>query len=195
MPQLDSLEEAQGYGRNLLLGRTVRLRPLLESDLPVLEAWWADPSWQVLQQYTVKPRPLGQMVETFRAWSRNDDPSGAGFSISPLQSDVLLGHVTVWGAAMPHRVGQLGILIGPEHVGKGHGTEALRVMTRYAFQQLGLHKLELTVASFNLRGIAAYERVGFVQEGIQRSAAFFAGSHHDVLRMGLLADEWREAQA
>ena len=188
-------DSAQAFGRDVLVGEQVRLRPLEERDLDVLERWWGDPEWQVFQQQTVRPQPAGPAQDLFRRWSTNDSGSGVGFSIEALGSGRLVGHVTLWGAALPARAATLGILIGPDHVGRGYGTDAVRVVARYGFRVMGLHRIGLAVSAFNARGRRAYEKAGFQVEGVRREAVFLDGGFTDEVQMGLLEQEWAALQA
>ena len=54
--------------------------------------------------------------------------------------------------------------------GRGLGTEALRLLVGHGFEQLGLHRISLTVYAFNVRGRRSYEKAGFVLEGTRRQA-------------------------
>lgn len=82
-----------------------------------------------------------------------------------------------------------GLIIGvldPTCLGKGLGTEAIRAVAEFCFDVLGLHKLSMRVLSFNTRAIRAYERVGFVREGLERESAFIGGIWYDDVIVGLL---------
>jgi RimJ/RimL family protein N-acetyltransferase len=82
-----------------------------------------------------------------------------------------------------------GLIIGvldPTCLGKGLGTEAIKAVAEFCFDVLGLHKLSMRVLSFNTRAIRAYERVGFVREGLERESAFIGGVWYDDVIVGLL---------
>lgn len=185
---------AQAYGRELLMGGLVRLRPLEERDLVHLERWWNDPEWQAFQQLTVRPRPDGPTQDLFRSWSTNENGTGVGFSIEALSSGEFVGHVALWGVTMPARTATLGIVIGPTQVDHGYGTDAVRVAARYGFRSMGVHRIELTVAAFNARARHAYENAGFQVEGVRREAAFLDGTYSDVVQMGLLQPDLEAAE-
>jgi RimJ/RimL family protein N-acetyltransferase len=187
---VSSGDVAQAYGRSLLVGDLVQLRPLQERDLAQLERWWSDPEWQVFQQQTVRPQPDGPAQELFRSWSRNDSGASVGFSVETRSSQELVGHITLWGASLPTRSATLGVIIGAPHVGAGYGTDAVRVVTRYGFRVMGLHRIGLTVAAFNDRGRRAYEKAGFQVEGVRREAVFTDGGFTDEVLMGLLQQDW-----
>ena len=76
--------------------------------------------------------------------------------------------------------------------GKGTGSWAVRVTRDFAFETLGLHRLELDVFSFNPRAIRAYEKAGFRREGVRREAVLDGASYGDDVLMAILEDEWRE---
>ena len=78
--------------------------------------------------------------------------------------------------------------------GKGYGTDALRLVLRYAFHELNLFCVGLDVVGNNAQAIRAYEKVGFSQEGVVRSALLRDGQRHDFCRMGILRDEWLAEQ-
>ena len=64
----------------------------------------------------------------------------------------------------------------------------------YAFDTLRLHRLSLDVFSFNTRAIRAYERAGFVREGVLRDAIVTDGGYADDVLMAMLESEWRARQ-
>ncbi len=85
-------------------------------------------------------------------------------------------------------------IFSPACRGKGLGTWMARRACDVAFEQLGLHRLELEVFSFNPRAERAYEKAGFCREGIQREAIWDGERYADIILMAILEDEWRTAQ-
>lgn len=76
--------------------------------------------------------------------------------------------------------------------GKGIGTWAVEKTRDYAFEVLGLHRLELDVFSFNPRAEHVYAKAGFRREGVLRDALWDGKTYADDILMALLEDEWRE---
>jgi RimJ/RimL family protein N-acetyltransferase len=74
--------------------------------------------------------------------------------------------------------------------GHGYGTEATRLMLGLAFDTIGLHRVSLSVFSFNERAIRSYEKAGFRHEGRAREAILRDGQRRDELTMAILANEW-----
>jgi RimJ/RimL family protein N-acetyltransferase len=177
-----------------LTGDRVRLRELRESDLDHLVAWWQDPDLMVTQ--TSGPyhaRMAAPIAEQFRTWSRNDG-TDAGFVIETRADGVAIGHAALFGANAHNRTATFAIMIGPPHQNLGLGTEATRLVLRFGFDELGLHRIQLVANDFNERGLATYRKVGFVEEGRSREAIFRSGAWHDQVHMGILAREWRAAR-
>jgi len=95
-----------------------------------------------------------------------------------------------------NRYAVLGILIGEiDFWDKGYGTDAIRTLLRFAFRELGMHKVCLNVDSVNDRAIACYKKCGFVQEGRLREHRFYHGEYKDDLWMAVLADDWLKENA
>lgn len=186
--------DLEAYGRGLLRGRLTRLRPLEEDDLAALAAWWDAPTWMAHQTLHVLPRPRAKTEEMFRSWSANGSATSVGFSIETISPTELVGHVTLYGIDPVVRCGTLAVIIGAPHTDRGLGTDALRVMTRYAFEELGLNKVELRVWADNPRAVHVYRRLGFALEGTRRAVGFHGGSFRDEHLMGLLAAEYRGAE-
>ena len=84
------------------------------------------------------------------------------------------------------RAGLINGILDGAALGRGLGTEAIRAVAEFCFDVLGLHKLSMRVLSFNTRGIRAYERVGFVREGLERESALIGGIWYDDVIVGLL---------
>ena len=82
-------------------------------------------------------------------------------------------------------------LLAPEHLGHGYGTEITALVLRHAFDDLGLHRVDLRVLAFNAAAIRCYEKLGFVIEGRERESCLLDGEWHDDLVMGVLAHEFR----
>jgi len=108
-------------------------------------------------------------------------------------TDRVIGQISLF-AISKNRCATLGIVIGPDHSGSGYGTEAVRLMVRYGFVELGLHRIQLGVYAYNDRGIRAYTRAGFHEEARRAETAFHGGQWHDEVLMAILEDDWRAAE-
>ena len=70
----------------------------------------------------------------------------------------------------------------------------MRIILRYAFDELNLKRVTLNVFDYNPRAIRSYEKAGFKLEGRQREALHKDGQRYDILYMGILRDEWDAGQ-
>ena len=78
---------------------------------------------------------------------------------------------------------------------QGIGTEAGELVLAYAFDVLGLHRVDLKVLDYNLRAIRCYEKCGFRKDGLLRENAFIEGKYASDWVMSILEHEWRERVA
>jgi [ribosomal protein S5]-alanine N-acetyltransferase len=83
----------------------------------------------------------------------------------------------------------VGILDRALH-GQALGQRITRIVLSYAFGELGLHRVGLKVFAVNQRAIRCYRRCGFVEEGLEREAAFVDGEWYDDVIMGVLDREF-----
>ncbi len=170
-------------------GERIYLRPLEVEDQEACQGWLNDPE---IHQYLMRSRPLNRAEE--REWleglhKREGDHV---FGIALQEGDRLIGNCGLHRAALPHRGAELGIVIGePAHLGKGHGTEAVRLLLGYGFETLGLHRIELRVYENNARGVRCYEKCGFRREGVRREARWWAGRWWSILDYAILEQEWK----
>ena len=79
-----------------------------------------------------------------------------------------------------------------EHRSKGYGSEAVRLMLAYGFNNLGLNRIWANTLETNIGAQKSLENVGFILEGRSRKAEYFAGRYFDKLHFGLLRDEDNE---
>jgi RimJ/RimL family protein N-acetyltransferase len=130
----------------------------------------------------------------FEKMVKEENPANHFFSIRKLDDNRLLGDINLdvineWGS----RDAFVGLGIGDRNDwGKGYGTDAMKVILRFAFTELNLRRVTLTVFEYNPRAIRSYEKVGFQHEGRQRKILLRDGKRWDMLYMGILAEEWKE---
>ncbi|HEM6156090.1 TPA: GNAT family N-acetyltransferase [Streptococcus suis] len=83
------------------------------------------------------------------------------------------------------------VIFDEGYLGQGLGSWAVEKTRDFAFEQVGLHRLELEVFSFNPRAKRAYEKAGFRLEGIKRDSQKTADGYTDTLIMSILEEEWK----
>src|ERR1700761_4608397 len=195
MTELVDVASAFSYGDSLLVGERVRLRPVLEDDLPTLAQWEMDLGRSVMLLERVAPPSEAAARERLAKWSANEGDD-LGFTIVTLDGpQPLVGHIIVFGIRAKDRLATIGIALGREYTGRGYGTDAMRIIVGYGFRELGLHRIQLSVAQYNPAGIRAYEKAGFVEEGRRRESVWHDGRWYDEIQMSILDHEWAARQA
>jgi RimJ/RimL family protein N-acetyltransferase len=178
---------------DLFWGRLVRLAPPREEDAVAFSRWSENASYlRALDTDYARPRPV-QAFE--KSGTEQPDPNGMEFRLRTLADDRLIGFVALHSIEWNNQAGLLSIGIGEaEYRDKGYGTDALRLILRYAFDELNLYRVGLDVIADNARAIRAYEKVGFRREGAIRGAVARDGKRFDLILMGVLREEWQEAR-
>ena len=102
-----------------------------------------------------------------------------------------IGNTNFFNSSAEQRRAELGIMIGDRACwSRGFGTDALRTLVGFGFDEMNLYRIVLQVFSYNPRAIACYRKVGFVEEVRMRQDMWHEGAYHDTVVMGLLRDEF-----
>lgn len=178
----------------------VNLRPVTRADLPQLAAWRNEPE---LRSRTREVRPLTD-VDQERWLERISGPDRRDFMFVV----ELAWHKGDHSLHRPRPVGVVGLChwdavnasaevsfyIGDENArGKGHVTRALKLLHRWGFEDLHLHRIWAECYDFNKPGHVVLKKLGYTETGSQRDTVW------DGKRRGwwssvmydLLEDEWR----
>lgn len=177
---------------NLLRGEKARLTAVNSTDLMVITRWWADPDFlRLYNSAPAAPRNDDQLSRRFDLSQTSHDVFL--FAIRPLAEETLLGLLEFDGIDWSNRTSFVSIGIGlPEYRGLGYGYDAMAAGLRFAFHELNLYRVCLTVFSYNAAAIALYERLGFTREGAYRQHIERDGRRYDLIIYGLLRPEWEK---
>ena len=116
---------------------------------------------------------------------------GYTFKIETLKDSLYIGGCGVNELDWKNRNAVVGIMVGdPVYWGHGYGTDAMRVLVRFLFDQVGLNRIALKVFDYNERAIKSYQKVGFTQEGRMRETLYCDGAFHDEIVMSILKREY-----
>ena len=181
-------------GDELLRGEKVRLCAWTKDDIPVVTGWYQSVEFMRLFD-TIPARP--RTAEYVAQWmdEAEKSPNVFSFGVRIVDGGKLIGLVEVEDILWAHGVGSLSVGIGdPAYRGGGYGSEAIALVLRFAFHEINLHRVQLNVYRYNERAIAAYEKLGFVREGVLREFLNRDGQRHDVFVYGLLRREWEAQQ-
>lgn len=166
------------------------LRALHPADCDRLLTWIdsSDALWQWsgARSFTW-PLDRGQLLRDLAAHAGSAVELLAGID----DDGEMVAHVLL-DAQHYHGLGNIGrVAVAPEKRGQGLGAALMRATVRHGFDELGLHRLQLTVYTFNAPAIATYRSVGFMVEGVARDSTRGSQGRWDGLTMSLLAPEYR----
>ena len=113
-------------------------------------------------------------------------------SIKHKKTKKIIGNVSMMDIETENRCAELGVLLGDKTFqNKGLGTEVEKLMLKYAFNTLNLHRIEAYIYTTNTRSLKVAKRVGFKQEGILREREYLNGKYEDCIALGILKKEFK----
>jgi RimJ/RimL family protein N-acetyltransferase len=136
-------------------------------------------------------RAVGQPDKNFHFALRLNDSAAAAPAADPPAPGRLIGFARLQWVDWMHRVAPVFLGIGaPADRGQGYGQEALDLILRYGFDELGLHRVEAKFGGYNTGAARFFERNGFQLEVRRRQAVARDGQRWDMLQYALLQREW-----
>ncbi|MFC0599212.1 GNAT family N-acetyltransferase [Streptomyces palmae] len=126
--------------------------------------------------------------------TRLEQPDREGFLVCARETDEIAGFVNINNICRgAFQCGAVGYGAFAPHAGRGHLTEGLELVMRYAFGPLGLHRLEANVQPGNLASTALVRRLGFRLEGFSPDFLFIDGAWRDHDRWAITVEMLQEA--
>ncbi|QUM84500.1 GNAT family N-acetyltransferase [Moritella sp. 28] len=174
-----------------LVTNRVQLRSLDMSDTAEFYAWSCD---RDVTQFSLSSYAYPQSQTDISTWlsSINSNSKCVSLGICCAESGKLIGYAGIASISTLNRSGEYFILIGDKsYWGKGIGTEVTKVISDYGFNTLGLHRIELTAYTNNPSAIRAYEKAGYVHEGVKKQSGYRNGKFVDKVMMAVLAIDWQ----
>lgn len=176
-----------GRRRFMIAGDLVILRALEKSDLERCYHWMNDP----LVVRTLKSRypiPFEQEAE----WLENAAHSVNGdrhLAIERKDNRTHIGNASIHEIDWVSRTAFFGLFIGdPAAWNRGFGTDAVRTLVRFAFEEMNLQKLKINVFDYNDRAKHVLEAIGFVREAKLAREFFREGQYHDLVIYSIFQD-------
>ncbi|MET9078430.1 GNAT family protein [Streptomyces sp. NPDC004232] len=170
-------------------GERVRLRGIEPDD------------WTAFMRFAADEERLGDVLrpprsaEGYRAWAREQaaatsDGDCFQLAIEAVETGAIVG--AVGSHVADSRAGwfEYGVTIGTDHRRKGYAVEAVVLLLRFMFAERRYHRCQARIFAHNEASLTLHQRLGFTEEGRLRDHLFAAGRHHDLVMMGMLADEF-----
>lgn len=177
-------------------GAWLRLRHIEARDLPQIMAWLEEP--EVLHWWDDAQPDLDAARAEFVA--PDSDGPRHGYIIEDLAAKGRgLGYIQWWQRSYDEEDAWwagVDIFIGePDARDRGVGTEAVRMLLAYLFEERRLHRVTIDPEVANARAIRSYQKAGFRLDGVLRHNEFIRGEYVDTQMLSILEDEWPAAKA
>jgi RimJ/RimL family protein N-acetyltransferase len=164
----------------------IELRVWRLADVPAVTAACQDPE---VSRWTTVPSPYTEADA--RAWleqaSGTWNDTTAPFAIVERQSRELAGAITLWVHGTS--IGELGYWATASFRGRGYVPRAVRLLSRWGFDELALGRMQLGTLPGNTSSERVAQKCGFQREGVLRSWLDQRGARRDVTMWSLLPDE------
>lgn len=174
----------------LLAGETITLRELKRSDAPTLLAML---STEEVSRFVSPPPTTVEGYEKFIEWTHRKRTAGevVCFGIVPDGMTAAVGIIQVRALEKDFGTAEWGFALGSAVWGTGVFQESAELVMEFAFDTVGVHRLEARAALRNLRGNGALKKIGAKQEGILRKSFQRNGEYLDQALWTVLDEDWR----
>lgn len=173
-----------------LNGARVTLRELRRSDAPSLHAMLTTDE---VARFINPPRTSVEGFEKFIGWTHRERAAGnyVCFGVVPEGSEHAVGLFQLRSLEPGFGSAEWGFILGASFWGSGLFEAGARLVLDFAFDTLGVHRMEARAAVQNARGNGALRKLGAVQEGILRRSFLRNGTYLDQLLWSILDEDWR----
>lgn len=171
-------------------GKRIIVRAIETGDVPLLHSWFNDPDLVSGLGDIHFPSSLRQQ-ERWHERSQTDERT-IRLAVQMIEGP-LIGYTGFWNIHWRDQRAVHAVVIGdPEYRGKGFGCEVILTCARYAFEEMGLYRLDAGILETNTASLKAYRESGFQIEGTLREHTLRAGIRVNRVLLGLLKREYYE---
>jgi RimJ/RimL family protein N-acetyltransferase len=176
-------------GLPVLAGSQVTLRQLRASDAPSLCALLTT---EEVSRFISPPPTTVDGFERFIAWTLRQRQAGtyACFAVTLDSTDTAIGIFQLRELESGFGTAEWGFAIGSAYWGSGVFQEGAELMVNFAFDVVGVHRLEARAAVKNGRGNGALRKMGAMQEGLLRKSFQKNGEYLDQALWTILKEDW-----
>jgi len=177
-----------------LRGEGVTLRDLRPADAETLATLFSDAE---VGQYIPPPPASAKDFLRFIQWTLGQRESGTVlcFGVVPEGSDAAVGILQLHELEPPFRTAEWGFVFGRPYWGTGLFQRGAMLLLQFAFETVGVQRLEARAMASNARANAVLRRLGSTEEGHLRRSFLLGGEYHDDVLWALLAADWHRLRA
>jgi RimJ/RimL family protein N-acetyltransferase len=178
----------------VIAGRGVTLRELRAGDAPALLEFLATSE---VAQFISPPPTTVDGFERFISWAQQEQREGryVCFAIVPEGMSTAVGIFQVRKLEPQLGTAEWGFALGRAYWGSGIFAASARLVVDFAFETVGVHRLEARAAVANGRGNGALAKIGAVKEGLLRRSFLRHGQYHDQTLWSIVREDWRRSKA
>jgi ribosomal-protein-alanine N-acetyltransferase len=176
-------------GLPVMTGSNFTLRELRLDDAASLLAMLTT---EEVARFISPPPTTIEGFEKFIAWTHKERAAGnyACYAVVPNGLETAIGIFQVRTLEPGFAMAEWGFALGSQFWGTNLFAEGAQMILGFAFETVGVRRLEARAAIANARGNGALRKVGAVQEGILRRSFLRNGIHHDQMLWSILAEDW-----
>lgn len=175
--------------KNNIIGENIYLRSLSLKDVKQNYLKWLQDNEVNYFLETRHEKHSLNKIKTFVRLCNNSDVIYL-FGIFT-KEDIHVGNIKLGPIKTNHSLASISIFLGnKKYWGKGIGPESINLLTNYSFRYLSLNKLTASMYSNNLHSIKAFEKVGFIKEGLRVKHYKLESNFTDIVELGLLKEEY-----
>jgi RimJ/RimL family protein N-acetyltransferase len=177
-------------GLPVLAAARITLREMRASDAPSLLALLTT---EEVARFISPPPGTVEGFERFIAWAARQRAAGAYacFAVTLPESDTAIGIFQVRSTEPGFATAEWGFALGSPFWGTGIFEKSAKLVMEFAFETIGVHRLEARACVRNGRGNGALRKIGAVQEGLLRKSFLRDGEYHDQMLWTVLDEDWR----
>jgi RimJ/RimL family protein N-acetyltransferase len=172
-----------------LTGEQIELRRHARENYRLYGEWYGDPEIWRLTSWAASPLSPSAVERLFE--DREHSPTDDSFAIHLKGEEEPIGVISLMNISEANDSAELSVIVGhSEDRHQGYGAEAIALILRYGFEDLGLNRVGLSAFEFNEDAISTYEKLGFRKEGRLRKALKRDDAFYDAILMGISRSEW-----
>jgi ribosomal-protein-alanine N-acetyltransferase len=189
---VESVESDWRQALPVLTSAGVSLRELELSDAPSLLAMLTT---EEVTRFISPPPTSVEGFERFITWTNEQRAAGQYicFAVVPAGMSVAIGLFQVRSLSSDFSTAEWGFALGSAFWGTGAFMESARLVIEFAFDTVGVHRLEARASVENGRGNGALRKLGAIQEGLLRRAFLRHGRYHDQVLWSIIDTDWEAA--
>lgn len=182
-------------GQSLYEGQHICLGPIDHEKDPEVEARWTNDAYylRMLDPEPARPLSASQVKKKYEKIEKEQEErrNQFYFTLRMRADDRLIGFAQLYWIEWSNGAGGVKLGIGEARDRLcGYGSEALRLILRFAFAELNLHHLTANIAEYNEVALHVFCKAGFVEEVRRREALMRDGRRWDAISLGILRAEW-----